>query len=135
MTLERWVGADSTPPSVARRARTILCAAEGQSNSEVARVVGVSRATVIACRERFLSEGPAGLTQVKSGRGRKPRISPEKVADIVEATLHEKPEGESFGAVDQWLRPSESASCRTSWTPYTTSRTPVKEMTDEEGFA
>jgi hypothetical protein len=36
-------------------------------------------------------EGPDGLTRIQPGRGRKPRISPEKVAAIVEATLHSRP--------------------------------------------
>jgi transposase len=94
-TLERWVAAHSTPQSVARRARVILRAAEGDSNSEIARVVGVSRPSVIACRERFESDGPSGLAQVRPGRGRKPRISAEKVARIVEATLHTKPPGQT----------------------------------------
>jgi transposase len=94
-TLERWVAAHSTPQSVARRARVILRAAHGESNSQIARAVGVSRPSVIACRERFASEGVQGLTRVRPGRGRKPRISQEKVAQIVEATLHEKPPGET----------------------------------------
>ncbi len=95
MTLERWVGAPSTPQGLARRARVVLMAGEGCSNVEIARRVGVSRPTVIACRERFLSSGLRGLTSVKPGRGRKPRISAEKVAEIVDATLHEKPQGET----------------------------------------
>ena len=95
VTLERWVSAHGTPQSLARRARVILLAAEGESNMAIARTVGVGRPTVIACRRRFCQDGPEGLTRVKSGRGRKPRISPEKVAEIVEATLHEKPPGET----------------------------------------
>jgi transposase len=93
--LERWVRADSTPQGVARRAWVILQAADGVSNSEIARETGLSRPTVIACRERFLDDGPGGLAQVRPGRGRKPSISPEKVAEIVNATLHEKPAGET----------------------------------------
>jgi transposase len=95
VTLERWAGAHSTPQSVARRARVILAAAEGRSNSEIARLVGVSRPSVIACRQRFASDGPAGLTRVRPGRGRRPRISAEHVAQIVEATLHTTPPGET----------------------------------------
>jgi transposase len=95
VTLERWVAAHSTPQNVARRARVILRAAEGQSNSEIARVLGVSRPSVIACRGRFASEGVHGLTRVRAGRGRKPRIAQAKVAEIVEATLRTKPPGET----------------------------------------
>jgi len=95
VTLERWVGAHGTPQSLARRARVILLAAEGYSNVAIARVVGVGRPTVIDCRRRFCQDGPEGLTRVRRGRGRKPTISQEKVAQIVEATLHSKPEGET----------------------------------------
>jgi transposase len=95
VTLERWVSAHSTPQSLARRARVILLAAEGESNSSIARTVGVGRPTVIASRRRFCQDGPEGLTKVRPGRGRKPRISPEKVAEIIEATLHETPPGET----------------------------------------
>jgi transposase len=95
VTLERWVRADSTPQGVARRAWVILRAAEGLSNSEIARETGLSRPTVIAARERFESDGPDGLAAVRPGRGRKPQIGPEKVAEIVNATLHEKPAAET----------------------------------------
>src|SRR5258708_26123650 len=87
--VERWVAADSTPQGVARGAWVILRAAEGVSNSEIARETGLSRPTVIAARERFSSDGPDGLAQIRPGRGRKPRIPAEKVAEIVSATLHE----------------------------------------------
>jgi transposase len=93
VTLERWAGADSTLQGVARRAWVILRAAEGVSNSEIGRETGLSRPTVIACRERFECDGPDGLAQIRAGRGRKPQILAEKVAEIVSATLHEKPAG------------------------------------------
>jgi transposase len=94
-TLERWARAHGTPQSVARRARVILLAADGESNMAIARALGVGRPTVIACRRRFGEDGPEGLTRVKPGRGRRPQISPEKVAAIIEATLHTTPEGET----------------------------------------
>ena len=40
-------------------------------------------------------EGLTGLGGVRPGRGRKPSIPDEKVAEIVHATLHEKPPGET----------------------------------------
>jgi hypothetical protein len=95
VVLERWTRAYGTPQSVARRARVILLAAEGHSNMTIARELGVGRPTVIECRRRFGEEGMQGLTRVRSGRGRPARISQEQVAEIVHATLHEKPEGET----------------------------------------
>jgi transposase/transposase-like protein len=91
--LERLVRAHTTPQSVAKRARIVLAAAEGESNSSIASRLGVSRPTVIQWRERFAAGGPAALADTKPGRGRKPSISSEKVRQIVEATLHTEPDG------------------------------------------
>jgi transposase len=95
VTLERWVSGHGTPQGLARRARVILLAAEGESNVTIARALGVGRPTVISCRRRFCQEGLEGLTRVRPGRGRKSQITPEKVAQIIEATLHTTPPGET----------------------------------------
>jgi len=89
--LERWVRAHTTSQQVVKRARIILLAAEGMSNSDIAREVGFSRPTVIEWRKRFVSEGVKTLTKIRPGRGAKPKINKEKIQQIVEATLHTKP--------------------------------------------
>lgn len=91
--LERWVKAPSTPQGVAGRARMVLAAADGQSNGEIARRLGLSRPTVIMWRERFVAEGPAVLGAVRPGRGRKPQITAEQIAQIVYATTQTTPPG------------------------------------------
>jgi transposase len=78
-----------------QRARALLLARAGEANTRIARELGVSPATVSAWRERFAMEGLKGLGGVRPGRGRKPSIPDEKVAEIVHATLHEKPPGET----------------------------------------
>jgi transposase len=93
--LERWVRAHGTPQSVAMRARIVLRAADGQSNSAIARELGVSRPTVIMWRERFVAGGPAALGEVKAGRGRKRTITAAKVNEIVVATTQTTPPGET----------------------------------------
>jgi transposase len=93
--LERWVRAHGTPQSVAMRARIVLRAADGQSNSAIARELGVSRPTVIMWRERFAAGGPAALTEVKAGRGRKRTITAVKIRQIVQATTQSTPPGET----------------------------------------
>jgi transposase len=80
---------------VVQRARVLLLAADGVSNSEISDVVGVSRPTILAWRARFVEDGLVEFGVVAKGRGRKPSISPEKVAEIVELTLHSKPEGQT----------------------------------------
>jgi transposase len=91
--LERWVAAQRTPQSVALRARIVLAAASGASNSEIARRLGVSRPTVILWRSRFAAGGVQTLTETKPGRGRKPQISAAKIKQIVQATTQTTPAG------------------------------------------
>ena len=91
--LERWAKAQKTPQSVAVRARIVLAAAAGDSNSRIARTLGVSRPTVILWRSRFAEGGTAALTETKPGRGRKPSISAAKIKQIVEATTQTTPAG------------------------------------------
>ncbi len=78
---------------VVQRARVLLLAADGVSNSEISELVGVSRPTVLAWRGQFERDGLIGFGEVAQGRGRKPSIGDDKVAEIVELTLHSKPEG------------------------------------------
>ena len=65
--LEAWIAGHKTPQSVAKRARIIQMAAEGLSNSEIARRTATSRPTVILWRERFASGGTAALSEVQPG--------------------------------------------------------------------
>ena len=97
--LEGWVRAHSTPQQLVKRARIILLAAEGMSNTDIAKAVGVSRPTVIEWRKRFLAEGVDTLTKIQPGRGAKPKYTKEKVQQIVEATLYTKPKNATHCAV------------------------------------
>jgi transposase len=78
-----------------QRARALLLAAAGEPNTAIGSQIGVSPTTVRNWRERFACEGLKGLGGVRAGRGRKPSIGPEKVAEIVHATLHDKPPAET----------------------------------------
>ena len=89
--LERWAGAHKTPQSVALRARIVLLATAGESNSAIARRLSVSRPTVILWRERFQTGGPQALTETRPGRRRKPTISAAKIKAIVAATTQTTP--------------------------------------------
>jgi transposase len=73
----------------------LLLAGDGVSNSDISEVVGVSRPTVLAWRGQFEREGLTEFGEVAPGRGPKPSISEEKIAEIVELTLHSKPEGQT----------------------------------------
>jgi transposase len=68
---------------LAQRARIVLLAAEGVSNTEIASRVGVSRTTVVSWRARYSRRGIAGLAdQQRPGR---PRLIDHEA--IITATL------------------------------------------------
>jgi hypothetical protein len=95
LVLERLSGSRTAAQREVQRARVLLSAAEGVASTRIAAQEGLSPATVVAWRERFELEGLKGFAGVRPGRGRKPSIPEEKVAEIVHATLHEKPAGET----------------------------------------
>jgi len=81
--LERLTRASTVPAGLAQRARIVLAAADGVSNTAIAARVGVSRPTVIGWRARYEAEGLDGLRdEDRSGRPREiDRL------DVVSATL------------------------------------------------
>lgn len=114
--LRQWVAAQGTPQQVALRCRIVLAAAEGQSNLAIARQFSINRKTVVLWRTRFADQRLDGLWKIAPGRGRKPTYASEKVAAIVEATLHTKPTG-----MTQW-------SCRTMATCQGVSKSTVNTI-------
>lgn len=95
MELERWVNAHRTPQQVAQRCRIVLAAGKGQQDKDIAKTMGLNYKTVALWRQRFLNEGPDCLWEVASGRGRKPRLTAEKIEEIIDTTLRTKPEAET----------------------------------------
>jgi transposase len=87
-----------------QRARVLLAAAEGMPNAQISAVVGVSRPTVLAWRAEFAERGLWRFGQVASGRGRKPSIPQETVDEVVELTLHHRPEGATHWSVRSMAR-------------------------------
>lgn len=79
--------ASSVRAGLAQRARIVLLASQGVSNTRIAELVGVSRPTVIGWRERYGERGLAGLDdEDRSGR---PRTVDHR--GIVAATLRPPP--------------------------------------------
>ena len=93
--LESLANSRAAAYRLVQRAQVLLLAADGVSNSEISEVARVSRPTVLAWRAQFEKDGLAGFGEVAKGRGPKPSISDEKVAEIVDLTLHSTPEGET----------------------------------------
>ena len=93
--LEKLAKSHTAPHRDVTHAKALLLAGKGAANTAIAWELGVSASSVTSWRNRFEEEGLKKFGKVKSGRGRKPSIPPEKVAEIVHATLHEKPVGET----------------------------------------
>ena len=99
--LEKWVNAHRTPQQVAQRCRIVLAAANGEKDQHIAHAMKINFKTVALWRQRFLHEGPDCLWEVAPGRGRKPRLTADKIEEVIDATLQTLPKGAT-----QW-------SCRT----------------------
>ncbi len=85
--LVTWTRSSSIRAGLAQRARIVLLAADGVSNTEIAVRVGVARQTVISWRERYAASGITGLDdERRSGR---PRTVDR--AQILAATLTPPP--------------------------------------------
>jgi transposase len=90
-TLGQWSRSASIRAALAERAKILLLAAQGASNTDIARQVGCSRPTVILWRQRYTQAGLAGLgDQPRSGRPQTVRA--DRRAEILAATLAPPPE-------------------------------------------
>jgi transposase len=81
------------PTSIRReawRAQIILHRAEGLSQEETARRVGVNRPVVVLWEKRFMQAGLAGLADAK-GRGRKPTIALATQSEILSRATQPPP--------------------------------------------
>jgi transposase len=92
-TLERLARAQSVPHRQVLQSRVLLMAADGVANAVIADEVGVTPVTVRAWRKRFGEEGLAGLEKIREGRGRKPSIGEQTIAEIVRLTTTTTPPG------------------------------------------
>src|SRR4051794_35420720 len=85
--LGSWTRSSTVRAGLAQRARIVLLAADGVSNTAIADRVGVARQTVLSWRDRYQRSGLAGLEdQARSGR---PRHIDHR--EIVAATLRPPP--------------------------------------------
>src|SRR5487761_2690438 len=85
----------SAPHRAVLQAKALLLCADGISNYEVARRVGVSVQSVRAWRARFSSEGTEFVGTIAKGRGRRSWLAEGTVAEIVRMTMFESPDDTS----------------------------------------
>ena len=102
--LEYLRASGKTPQKIALRAKLILLASQGKANSVIAKTLGISRPTVLLWRKRFGLLGVPGMMKDAPRTGRKKALSSDKVAAVVEATLHSRPEGQTHWSVRSMAR-------------------------------
>jgi transposase len=90
--LERLAQSSSARHRTVQRAKALLLAADGVSNYEIARRVGVSANSVREWRSQFATSGMKDFGTIASGRGRKPWLPERTVAAVVADTLHASPD-------------------------------------------
>jgi transposase len=96
--LRRLARAPSVANQTALRARIVLRAAEGATNTEIGRELGLSLPTVGLWRTKFAREGVAGLAD-RPRSGRPPTIDEALVQRVVAKTLEPPPRGETHWSV------------------------------------
>src|ERR1700740_539250 len=89
--IEDWLNAYGTPQQVVLRCRIVLAAAQGSTDAGIAYTLNVNRHTVALWRRRFVEKGLEGLWEIAPGRGRKPIYGPDKIKEIIDASLQTKP--------------------------------------------
>jgi len=88
--LASMVRSRSIPAALVARARIVLAAAAGDPNSEIAKRLQLTRATVGKWRARFLERRINGLyDELRPGKPR--TIDDERIAELIKTTLHSKP--------------------------------------------
>jgi transposase len=86
--LSEWMRSSTIPAGFAQRARILLLAADGESNAEISRRVGVSLPTVRSWRDRYQGGGVSALGDLpRSGR---PQLIDQNA--VIAATLDPPPE-------------------------------------------
>jgi len=91
LTLGQWSRSGSIRAALVERAKILLLAAEGLSNTEIAGQVGCSRPTVILWRHRYAQAGLDGLGD-KPRSGRPQTVRADRRAEILAATLTPPPQ-------------------------------------------
>jgi transposase len=91
--LERVARSSSAAHREVLRAGVLLDLADGIGNKTAAVRHGVTAVTVRAWRTVFEADGLTGWGKVKQGRGRKPVITEDKIAEVVELTTKTIPPG------------------------------------------
>ena len=100
IVLLRWSKGRRTPARLVRRAKIVLRAADGWLTAASAGELGTQEKTVGLWRRRLAAQGPAGIEQDASGRGRPATVQRGVLEDIVGLSLN-PPEHALVFSVDE----------------------------------
>ena len=90
--LERWTRRRTSAQALAQRARIVLLAADGLTNTEIAAQLGITRGMAATWRARFVEHRLDGLTdEPRPGRPR--TVTDDKVEEVIVKTLETTPKG------------------------------------------
>lgn len=115
----------SSPRGIVLRIDIVLGAAEGLANRVLARKLCTSVPTVLLWRKRFETDGLVGLLQDRPRSGRPKRISDQREAAIVEATMKTKPKDATQWSVRALAAAQRSVRRRCSESGRNTSCNPI----------
>jgi len=90
--LRKFARGRSTSVRLAQRSKIVLLAAAGLQNRQIATQLSIDRETVGRWRHRYAESGLAGIEKDAPRPGRRPSISPAKVREMVEKTIHTTPQ-------------------------------------------
>jgi transposase len=76
-----------------RRAQTLLLAAEGRIDEDIAKALHIGVATVERTRRRFVEEGLEASLREHSRPGARPKLGPKQQAYVVALACTKPPEG------------------------------------------
>jgi transposase len=81
------------------RAEVVLLTDDRLGTAEIMRRTGLSKPSVWRWQERYVEAGMDGLLRDKTRPSRIPKLSAEKVAEVVRLTLDEDPPADATGTV------------------------------------
>ena len=85
--LEAVIASRSSPQKHVWRARIVLLSADGIGTMEIQRRTGKAKPTIWRWQRRFMEAGVGGLLRDATRPGRKSRLAPAAVGQIVHMTL------------------------------------------------
>ena len=89
--LDSMARSTSLPHRTVLQSKALIWAAEGLANDEIARRCNVDSDAVRRWRHRFSSEGVGGVGRIARGRGRKPSLPQDTVAEVLRMTRDAAP--------------------------------------------